>query len=254
MILCLDVGNTHIYGGVFHDEKLLLQFRYPSSMAVTSDQLGIFFKSVLRENEIDLNAIKHVSVCSVVPSLNYSLRSAFLKYFKLECNFLNVSNVKDLTIDYKSPHEIGADRISNTIAALHRFPGKDLLIMDLGTATTFDAVRAQRIYVGGAIIPGVYISMKSLYENTAKLSPVNIIKPEHVMGTTTNENIQAGLYYSHLGAAREIIGRITQEVFNDQKPLIIGTGGFSHLFEDEKLFDVIVPELVLQGLYLAAEK
>lgn len=249
MILCLDVGNTHIYGGLFVDNKLQLQFRYPSSTAVTSDQLGVFFKSVLRENDIDARKITQVTVCSVVPSLNYSLRSAFLKYFSLEPTFLqNVSNT-GLKIDYKNPAEIGADRLSNAIAAIKQFPAKNLIIIDLGTATTFDAITAESVYLGGAIIPGIFISMKSLYENTAKLSPVNIVKPQVVLGQSTTENIQAGLYYSHLGAAKEIITKLTTSVFNNTKPYIIGTGGFAYLFEDEKLFDAIVPDLVLQGLH-----
>lgn len=249
MILCLDVGNTHIYGGLFIDKKLQLQFRYPSSTAVTSDQLGVFFKSVLRENDIDARKITQVTVCSVVPSLNYSLRSAFLKYFSLEPAFLQNANMTGLTIEYKNPNEIGADRLSNAIAAVTQFPARDLIIIDLGTATTFDAITSKNVYLGGAIIPGIYISMKSLYENTAKLSPVNIVKPETILGQTTTENIQSGLYYSHLGAAKEIITRLTENVFNHTKPFIIGTGGFAYLFENEKLFDAIVPDLVLQGLY-----
>jgi type III pantothenate kinase len=253
MILCLDVGNTHIYAGLFIDHKLHLQFRYPSSTAITSDQLGVFFKSVLRENDIEPSQIKQVIVCSVVPSLDYSLRAAFLKYFSLGLIFLKNDTVPSLKIDYKNPNEIGADRISNAVAAIDKFPGKDLLIVDLGTATTFDAVTADKTYLGGAIIPGIYISMKALYENTAKLSPVNIVKPTTVLGESTIENIQAGLYFSHLGAARQIIEKMTQDVFHNKKPFVIGTGGFAYLFEDEHLFDAIVPDLVLHGLYLAAK-
>ena len=251
MILCLDIGNTHIFGGLYADNKLKLQFRYPSSAPSTSDQLGIFFKTVLRENEISPDQIKKIAICSVVPSLNYSVRSAFLKYFSLDPFFLRVDNAVNLKIAYKNPHEVGADRLSNAIAAGQLYPEKNIIVIDLGTATTFDAIGINHTYLGGVIIPGVYISMKALYENTAKLSPVNIIKPEGIIGQTTTANIQSGLYYSHLGAAKEIVNRITTDVFNNEKPIIIGTGGFASLFEKEGIFTAVIPELVLQGLYIA---
>lgn len=253
MILCLDIGNTHIFGGLFANDKLQFQFRYPSSSPCTSDQLGIFFKTVLRENEVEPQAIKNVAICSVVPSLNYSIRSAFLKYFSLDPFFLQYSNALDLHIEYENPQEVGADRISNAIAATHKYPEQDLIVIDLGTATTYDAISANKAYLGGVITPGVYISMKALYENTAKLSAVNIIKPDAVIGQTTTANIQSGLYYSHLGAAREIINRITEKIFHGKQATIIGTGGFAYLFEDEKIFSAIIPELVLNGLYIAAK-
>jgi type III pantothenate kinase len=257
MILCLDVGNTHIFGGLYAEDNLQLSFRYPSSSPCTSDQLGVFFKSVLRENEWDPHKIRQISICSVVPSLNYSIRSAFLKYFSLDPQFLQVNTVADLNIDltigYKNPHEVGADRISCAIAAIHKYAGKDIIVIDLGTATTFDAITAEKVYLGGVIIPGVYISMKALYENTAKLSPVTIVKPEQIIGQTTTANIQSGLYYSHLGAAREIIERLTSTVFHHRNPVIIGTGGFAYLFENDKIFTAIIPELVLHGLNIVAK-
>lgn len=252
MLLCIDMGNTHIFGGVYIDGKIQSQFRYPSSSPATSDQLGIFFKSVLRENDINPQTIKNISICSVVPDMDYTIRGALLKYFAIEPIFLDVSKVKNLKIAYKNVHEIGADRISSAIAAIDKFPEKDIIVIDLGTATTFDVINANNYYLGGLIIPGIYISMKALSQNTAKLSTVNIVKPENILGSSTITNIQAGLYYSHLGAAREIIHELTRVVFQNRKPVIIGTGGFAHLFESEKIFNVIVPELVLDGLNIAA--
>lgn len=252
MILCLDIGNTHIFGGLYKNDELQFQFRYPSSAPCTSDQLGIFFKNVLRENEIEIQNIKKVAICSVVPSMNYSIRSAFLKYFSLDPFFLQFNSALDLKIEYQNPQEIGADRISNSIAAIHKYPGKDIIVIDLGTATTFDVIKANSAYIGGVIIPGIYISMKALYENTAKLSPVNIIRPTTVLGQSTTANIQSGLYYSHLGAAKEIIHRMIDTAFEGRQPIIIGTGGFAYLFEEENIFTAIIPELVLHGLYIAA--
>lgn len=252
MNLCLDVGNTHIFGGIYDNNKVILQFRYPSTSPCTSDQLGVFFKNVLQENHIKPSCISKVAICSVVPALNYSIRSAFLKYFAVDPFFLNTDSKFDLKIQYENIQEIGADRISSAIAATHTYAGKNIVVIDLGTATTFDVITADRVYLGGVIIPGIYISMKALSENTAKLSTVNIVKPENILGKNTAANIQSGLYYSHLGASREIIQRIAVDVFQNQPFLIIGTGGFAHLFENEALYDVLIPELVLNGLNIAA--
>lgn len=254
MILCLDVGNSHIYGGVFEREKLLLQFRYPSDLQCTSDQLGVFFKSILRENELDPAGIKQIAVCSVVPSLDYSLRSSLIKYFAIDPFFLKAGVKTGLKIQYKNTHEVGADRIADAIAAMHRFPDKNLVVIDLGTATTFDILTKDRAYLGGVIIPGLHIAMKALKENTAKLPPVNIVKPAAVLGQSTISNIQSGLYYSHLGAMREIIRLITAEQFQGESPMVIGTGGFAYLFEADGVFDLIVQDLVLQGLRLSLQK
>lgn len=252
MNLCLDIGNTHIFGGLYAGNKLQFQFRYPSSAPSTSDQLGIFFKSVIRENEMNPTEIKQVAICSVVPSLNYSMRSAFLKYFSIQPVFLNTENAAGLKIYYKNPQEVGADRLSNAIASTHKYPNKNIIVIDMGTATTFDAITAEKGYLGGVIMPGIYISMKALYENTAKLSSVNIVKPKNVIGETTTANIQSGLYYSHLGAVREIIARIKATSFQDQECVVIGTGGFAYLFETENVFTEIIPELVLNGLNIIA--
>lgn len=248
MLLCLDVGNTHIFGGVYVKKKLQQQFRYPSSSPCTSDQLGIFFKNVLRENDLDLKKVSSIAICSVVPTLNYSIRSAFLKYFSLDPFFLTVENTPKLKIKYKNPHEVGADRLSNALAAIDKFPDKNILVIDLGTATTVDAISKEPAYLGGVITPGMSISMKALYENTAKLPSVHILKPQKVIGQTTIANIQAGLYYGHLGALKEIISRMIAERFADEPPVIVGTGGFAQLLQKEKIFDAIVPELVLHGL------
>jgi len=254
MILCLDVGNSHIFGGVFDQEKLRLQFRYPSTQVTTSDQMGVFLKSVFRENNLSLSKVKHIAICSVVPSLNYSLRSACLKYLNTE-PFILQSGVKTgLKIVAKNTHEVGADRIASAIAASNQFPKKNIIVVDFGTATTFCAVSAERDYLGGPIMPGIRISMEALHNRAALLSPVNILKPKQCLGQTTVKNIQSGLYYGQLGAVREILEKLTQEAFQGEAPVLVGTGGFSHLFESEKIFTSIIPELVLQGLRLGLLK
>ncbi len=255
MILCLDVGNSHILGGVFADNKLLCQFRHPSEEKLTSDQLGLFFRQVLEANQLDPKKITDIAYCSVVPTLNYSIRAAFIKYFGKEPFVLQPGTKTGLKIKCKNPHDVGSDRIARTIAATEAFPNKNIISVDLGTATTLDVINTQAEYLGGAILPGIKISMQALHTHTAKLSPVSIEKPERAIGQTTVSNIQSGLYYGHLGAIRQIITQIKHEAFNSNNDIIIvGTGGFAQLFSDEKLFSCIIPELSLQGIMLTLQK
>ncbi|NKB46193.1 MAG: type III pantothenate kinase [Legionellales bacterium] len=252
MILCLDVGNSHIYGGVFSDEQILLRFRL-STKASTSDELGIFLTSVLRENSVDVQQIHQIALCSVVPNLDYSLRSACVKYFKKEPFVLQAGVKTGLKIQYRNPLEVGADRIANAIGASVQFPDKNLIIIDFGTATTFCAVSRTKQYLGGVIIPGIQLSMEALQSRTAKLPPVEIIRPKQALGRSTVESIQAGLYHATLAATQAITQRLCQSAFTNESVLIIATGGFAHLFEPEKIFDMIIPDLVLQGLKQALE-
>ncbi|HBA59993.1 MAG TPA: type III pantothenate kinase [Elusimicrobia bacterium] len=246
MLLALDVGNTQIYGGVFKDDKLLAKFRGTSGSA-TSDEFGTFFKAALRENGIDPKEITEVAICSVVPDLIYALHQASAKYFGIEPFLLQGGIKTGLNIKYKNPLEVGADRIANAIAAAGLFPDKDLIIVDLGTATTFCAVSKKKEYLGGVIMPGLRISMEALASRTAKLPRVEIARPSELVGKTTIDSIQSGLYYSNLLAIRGIAAKIKSDYFTEEA-LVIGTGGFSKLFEDAGLFDRVVPDLVLLGI------
>jgi type III pantothenate kinase len=251
MLLCIDVGNSHIYGGVFSGEDICLRFRHTSA-ASTSDELGIFLKAVLRENHCDPDNIMAIAICSVVPQLDYSLRAACVKYFSVEPFFLQAGVKTGLNITYRNPIEVGADRIANAIAGTQRFPNQSLIIIDFGTATTFCAITEQKVYLGGAILPGVRLAVDALSKNTAKLPSVDIVKMDHVVGRSTIESIQSGVYYGALGACRELLLRMKQEAFPDQAVQILATGGFASLFEKERLYDHLLPDLVLQGVRLAA--
>lgn len=248
MILCLDIGNSQIFGGVFKDDELALRFRYTSTNSTSSDQLGVFLRSVLRENSVAHEQIDHIAICSVVPSLDYSIRSACIKYFDQEPFVLQAGVKTGLRIKYHNPVEVGADRIANAIAATNHYPDKNLIIIDYGTATTYDAITANKDYLGGAILAGIRLSTEALQANTAKLSAVEIIKPKSVVGRSTTENIQSGIYYNQLATLQVLTQRITDEVFDGTQPYIIGTGGFAHLFENEGIFSTIEPNLVLHGL------
>lgn len=251
MILCLDVGNTHILGGVFAEDKIKLQFRYETRQGGTSDQLGVFLRNVLGENNIKYDAIKQIAICSVVPTLDYSLRAACIKYFNLTPFFLVMGVKTGMQIKTKNPNETGADLVATAIGAVSHYPKKNIIVADFGTATTISAISANKEFLGAAFLPGIRLAMNALESNTSKLSAVEIIKPQKMIGTTTKESIQSGLYYSHLGTLHEIIAGMTHEAFTSSKPIIIGTGGFAHLFQDENIFDAIIPSLVLEGLHLA---
>lgn len=248
MILCLDVGNTQIYGGVYAGDDLQVQFRHASQTRSSSDELGVFFRSVLRENQIDPDAIKEILVCCVVPDLLYSLRASCQKYFSIEPLVLRPGVKTGLKILYRDPKEVGADRIADAIGAVKLFPNRNLIVADFGTATTLCAITKNKEFLGGNILPGMKLAMEALEAKTAQLPSVEIVPPKSGIGRSTVESIQAGLYWSNVGMVRELVSRITEEVFSDDKPLVIGTGGFAQLFNREKLFDHVVSDLILTGL------
>ncbi|MFC3193184.1 type III pantothenate kinase [Marinicella sediminis] len=251
MILCLDIGNSHMHGGVFDNDELQVQFRMASKTGASSDEYGVFLRSVLRENDVDHQAIEAIALCSVVPEVLYPINACCQKYFNLEPFILQAGVRTGLKIGYRNPIEVGADRIANAIAVTHLFPRQDVIIIDLGTATTFCAISASKEYMGGVIMPGMKMSMKALEAGASKLGSVEIIEREDVLGKSTNESIQSGLFYGARGAMKEIIAGLTAKSFNGQKPLIIGTGGFTSVFRNAHIFNEIIPDLVLKGLYLA---
>ncbi|HMN69524.1 MAG TPA: type III pantothenate kinase [Bdellovibrionales bacterium] len=251
MILCLDVGNTQIYGGVFDEGKIRLRFRRNSRTGASSDEIGVFLRSVLRENDIDPKSVKQVALCTVVPEVLHSVKNACLKYFRLNPFVLQAGVKTGLKVRYKNPLEVGPDRIANAIAGTQLYPGENLLIIDFGTATTFCAVTRDKEYLGGVIIAGLRISMEALESRTSRLPSVEIVKPGECLAKTTTESIQSGLYFGTLGQVKEIGGRITAEAFGGKKPKVIGTGGFASLFAKTGIFDEENPHMVLHGLHSA---
>jgi type III pantothenate kinase len=255
MLLCLDVGNTHILGGLFtHNGKLVLRFRYATCLLGTADQFGIFLINLLKFHQFDPIEIKAVALSSVVPNYDYTLKHCISQYFNTARLFLLQPGIKTgLNIRCKNPSEVGADRIANAIGAIAQFPKKALIVVDLGTATTLCAITEEQDYVGGAILPGMRLCMEALKNNTAKLMAVDIEIPASYIGKTTRESIQSGLYYGHLGALKELILGFKKEIFSDKSAKVIGTGGFAQLYEGKGLFDILIPDLVLLGLQKAFE-
>ncbi len=251
MILALDVGNSQTFGGVFRDRQLTMRFRKASRPSQSSDEFGLFLRSVLRENGEDPSQIEQVAVCSVVPEALYSLRSCCRKYFAVDPFVLQAGAKTGLKIHYRNPLEVGPDRIANAIGAAHLYPGRNVIIIDLGTATTFDVVRAGRDYLGGIILPGLRIAMESLEKNTARLPTVEIAPPTDLIGRSTIESIQSGLYFGNRAVIAELTREIREQAFRGESVLVIGTGGFSRLFQHEKVFGALLPDLVLVGLECA---
>lgn len=251
MLLCLDVGNTHILGGIFDNDKQIARFRYATHLIGTADQFGIFLLNILQANAITPDRISAAAVCSVVPSCDFTIRHTISMYLKVPLFVLQSGVKTGLHIKYKNPSEVGADRIANAIGGIHHFPNKNLIIIDMGTATTVCAINQKRDYLGGTILPGMRLGMESLKSNTAKLMEVDIEAPSSYIGRSTRESIQAGLFYGQLGALREIIAGYKQEVFANEPITVLGSGGFAQLYRDKSLFDVILPDLVLHGLCMA---
>ncbi len=248
MLLVLDVGNTQLFGGVVHHDEILLRFRRTSRDTGSSDEYGLFLKNALRENQIDPTEIKHIVISSVVPDLNHTIASACIKYFNLRPLILDAGVKTGLKILVHNPKELGADRVANAVGAIRLHPDQNLVIFDLGTANTVCLISKNKEYLGGLISPGLRLSMEVLEERTAKLPSVEIKVPDTVFGKNTVEQIQAGLYYSVLGMVKEVVAEVRKNSFSGQDFLVIGTGGFSRIFEQAGIFDVIESDLVLEGL------
>ncbi len=248
MILTLDVGNSQIFGGVFDDQELTLRFRKTVVPSLSSDEFGLFLRSVLRENGADPSRVDQISLCSVVPDVIYSLRSCCRKYFGLDPFILQAGVKTGLQIRYRNPLDVGPDRIANAIGATHLYPDRHLIIIDFGTATTVDVVRAPRDHLGGIVLAGLRIAMEALEKNTARLPTVEIVPASTLVGRSTVESIQSGLYFGTRAAVRGLTQDIRDHAFPGEPALVIGTGGLSRLFEREQMFDVLLPDLVLIGL------
>lgn len=257
MLLTVDVGNTTIQCGLFEGEKLALQFRRSTNPKLSSDELGLFFRDVLALNNFDFKAVERIACCSVVPAINHSLSNCFRKYFFKEALFIQAGIKTGLKIKYANPREIGADRIAGAIGAVHAAASsggaKNLIVVDMGTATTVDVITKNNEYLGGAILPGAAMSVHALSEGTAQLPSVEVVQPKNVCGSSTIEAIQSGVFYGQAGAVRELVSKMEDSVFGGERAFVIGTGGFSRSFESAGLFDLVLPDLVLQGLKVALD-
>lgn len=246
MLLAVDIGNTNTVIGVFDGENLFQKFRLNTDTLETSDEISIKITALLRENGTEKEKIKDVIICSVAPQVTGH-------YIELSRNTLNVEPIllgpgvkTGISILYDNPHEVGADRIANAIGGYKLFGGP-LIIVDLGTAITFDAISSKGEYIGGVIAPGVETSMASLSKKAAQLPEVGLTKPRRVIGKNTVESMQSGAVYGFTGMIDSIVKKMKREM--DGEPKVIATGGQSDWLEGlAETIDDYEPDLTLYGL------
>jgi len=248
MLLAIDAGNTDIHIGVIKNNEIISQFRYKTFLSeVTSDQLGIFFITALRENGINPKKIKACAISSVVPHINHSVGSSIIKYLDIKPFFISYNSILGFDMSRVAAKEVGSDRMAGCAGALAKFSDKNILMIDLGTATTLDIVTKERVYLSGAILTGVKTTLNALSSNASLLSSINITQPKVAIGYDTDTNILSGVYYGQLGAIKEIKNRMISE-FGSDDITTVATGGFSSLFKDENIFDTINQDLILKGI------
>lgn len=253
MILGFDIGNTDIYGGVHDGTTLRMEFRRSNQHRPSADEFGVFLVTLLQARGLRPEDIDRVAIASVVPDSLPSVVGACRTFLRRNPLVLEAGIKTGLKLRIHNPAELGADRVANAIAAVERFPGRDLIVVDMGTATTFCAINLDREYLGGVIAAGMGLSMHALGRGTAKLPQVDVTIPTACLGKNTIEHIQSGLYFGHIGLLREVVARFTTEAFEGRRPLVIGTGGFARLFREARVFDHYLPSLVLDGLIRALE-
>lgn len=251
MILVIDVGNTHTVVGVYDDKKLLSHWRISTDLNKTEDEYGMLVKNLLSNSNLSLSDIKSVVISCVVPPVSWIVKKMSLDYFKVSALIVGPGIKTGICIKTDNPKEVGADRIVNAIAA-YKLYGGPVIIVDFGTATTFCAVNADGVYLGGAIAPGLEISAEALVKKTAKLPKVELAKPKHSIGSNTITAMQSGIFFGYLGLTNELIRRFKIELGEDS--VVVATGGQAELIGNEsKLIDKVNPLLTLEGLHLIYE-
>lgn len=253
MLLVIDAGNTNIKLGVFNGEELLTSWRLSVKTARTADEFGISMDSLFTTKGLSFSDIDGIIMSSVSPSINYTLEHACIFYMNIKPIMVGVGIKTGLNIKYTNPQEVGADRIVNSVAA-YKLYGGPCIIVDFGTATTFNFVSERGEFVGGAIAPGIKSSLESLYNSTAKLMRVELVRPEKIIGKTTQSNIQSGTIYGFTGLVEYMVRKMKQETgYNNAK--VIATGGLSELIVDanDGIIDVVDRYLTLKGLRIIYE-
>jgi type III pantothenate kinase len=256
VLLAIDVGNTNIVVGVFERDKLVESWRMATLAERTADEIGIWVAQLFEHRALDATRITGIALSSVVPPLTGTLVTMARRYFGLSP--LNIDNTVDtgMPLLYRYPAEIGADRIVNAVAAYQLY-GREghtpLIVIDFGTATTFDAVSAKGEYLGGVICPGVQISADALFQRAARLPRVDLRKPCEVIGKTTVGAMESGLYYGYAGLVDGLVRRIRNDLGG--RAICVATGGLANIISPEvDLIERVDPDLTLQGLRMIWER
>ncbi|MCD1261868.1 type III pantothenate kinase [Paenibacillus athensensis] len=252
MILVVDVGNTNIVLGLYEQRTLLHHWRISTNRSATVDEYGMLFHNLFQHSGIAFSQVEGVIISSVVPPLMFVMENLCLQYLKRTPFIVGPGIKTGLNVRVDNPKEVGADRIVNAVAALELY-GAPCIIVDFGTATTYDYIDASQQLVGCAIAPGIGISTEALYQKAAKLPRIELVKPKSVVGRNTVAAMQAGIIFGYVAQVDGIVERVKQE-FN-VTPTVIATGGLSELIASEsRTIQVVNPLLTLQGLQIIYEK
>ncbi len=260
MLLVLDVGNTNTVVGVFQAPAggngqygpLIAHWRVTTAKTQTVDEYGIVFRQLFAMNSLEVDAVHGTVISSVVPPLDSTLREMCEKYFRSKPLFIEPGVKTGMPVHYDNPAEVGADRVVNSVAAFEKYGGP-CVVVDFGTATTFDCVTKKGEYIGGLIAPGIGISADALFEHTARLPRVDIRTPARVIGSNTVGSLQSGLYYGYLGLVDGILERLIAELGKETK--VVATGGLAPLMGSGSHFISAVDDLLtLEGLRIIWER
>lgn len=252
MLLAIDVGNTNIVVALYDKDSLVRNWRMSTDKNKASDEYGVLLLQFLQLENVAAADIEDVIIASVVPTVMHSLNNAVKRYIGCEPMIVGPGIKTGMNIRYDNPRELGADRIVNAVAAVNKYK-PPLIIVDFGTATTFCAINKNGDYLGGVIAAGVKISMSALFEKTAKLPKVEIVKPSSVIGRSTISAIQSGAVFGHAGQVDGIARRIKSEIGNDAT--VIATGGLAKMIAKESQeIDIVDSMLTLDGLKILYDK
>ena len=248
MLLVLDVGNTSITFGVFNNDKLISSFNFKTNKKSNTERFSLNLVKKFSENSIDPSLINASIISSVVPELKDVINKTIKNMTGFEPIEVSHSSKTNMSILYDNPKEVGADRIVNSVAAYSIFK-KSIIVVDFGTATTFDCISAEGAYLGGAIAPGIKISSDALTLSASKLPRVDIEKPRNIIGKNTVESMQAGIFYGYVSLVDGLIRYLKKSM--QTNPVVISTGGFSKIISDESEFIKHYDEfLALKGLQI----
>lgn len=252
MLLAIDLGNTNTSLGVFDGENLIQHWRLTTTRARTVDEYGVHARNLFEFAGIDFKAITGVAIASVVPPLDFTLKKMSERYFGHTPLFVDHTIETGVPVLYDPPSDVGADRIVDAVAAIHKY-GAPCIVVDFGTATTFDAINANGEYLGGVIAPGITISADALTARAARLPRVEIKRPQSVIGSSTVHSMQSGLYYGYVGLAEGILKRMREEMGAEVR--VIATGGLAPLIVTGlDSIHAVDEALTLDGLRLVYER